>query len=70
MKALKFITNINCENCLKSVTPFLNELESIEEWRVDIDHINKILTVESDSGDREEVRDTVKKAGFEIRDAE
>ena len=70
MKALKFITNINCESCLKSVSPFLNELESVEEWRVDIDHINKILTVESDSGDREEVINTVKKAGFEIRDAE
>ncbi|MEY4465215.1 MAG: hypothetical protein RLZZ465_845, partial [Bacteroidota bacterium] len=35
MTTLQFNTNINCGNCIKSVTPFLNALESIEAWEVD-----------------------------------
>jgi copper chaperone len=38
MKTLKFKTNINCNNCIRSVTPFLNEIDSIEEWKVDIEN--------------------------------
>jgi len=67
MKTLKFKTNINCENCLKSVTPFLNELESLEEWHVDINDADKILTVESETGDEDEVKATVNRAGFTIQ---
>jgi len=66
MKTLKFKTNINCNNCIRSVTPFLNEVDSIEEWKVDIDNEDKVLTVESENGSEGEVVDAVKKAGFEI----
>jgi len=66
MKILKFKTNINCNNCIRSVTPFLNEVDSIEEWKVDIDNSDKILTVESENGAEGDVVEAVKKAGFEI----
>ena len=66
MKTLKFKTNINCNNCIRSVTPFLNEVDSIDEWSVDIDNENKILTVESDTGLESDIVEAVKKAGFEI----
>jgi copper chaperone len=66
MKTLKFKTNINCNNCIRSVTPFLNDVDSIDEWSVDINNENKILTIESDNGSEDDVVEAVKKAGFEI----
>ena len=66
MKTLHFKTNINCSNCLRTVTPFLNEVDSIDAWKVDIDKEDKILTVESETGSEVDVTDAVKEAGFEI----
>jgi len=65
MKTLKFKTNINCENCVRSVTPFLNKIDGIS-WNVDTENNDKILTVESRDAISEEIIEKVKKAGFEI----
>ncbi|MGB5928976.1 MAG: cation transporter [Cyclobacteriaceae bacterium] len=65
MNTLKFKTNINCGGCLKSVTPHLNELDSIESWKVDIENPDKILEVKLE-GEENEVVEAVTKAGFKI----
>jgi len=64
MATLKFRTNINCGNCIRTVTPFLNELDSIESWKVDAENTEKVLTVEGDDTSVEEVIDAIKSAGF------
>ena len=66
MKTVKFKTNINCGSCIKSVTPFLNELDNVDLWKVDTDNPDKILTVELDDEDSDAVVEAVTKAGFEI----
>ena len=66
MKTLKFKTNINCGNCIRSVTPHLNDLMDVDSWQVDTDNPDKILVVASDSGNIEEVINAVEKAGFKI----
>ena len=66
MKTVKFKTNINCGNCVKSVTPFLNELDNIDLWKVDTDNSDKILEVTIDDDDVESVIASVKSAGFDI----
>jgi len=66
MKTVKFKTNINCENCIKSVTPFLNELDNVDLWKVDTDNPDKILTIELDDENSNAVVEAVKTAGFEI----
>ncbi len=66
MKTLKYKTNINCGNCIKSVTPFLNELDNVDLWKVDTANPDKILEVEIDDEDEKVVFEAVKKAGFEI----
>jgi len=66
MKTVKFKTNINCGGCLKSVTPFLNEADNIDTWKVDIENPNKILEVVLDDENENLVIEVVKKAGFEI----
>lgn len=62
----KFKTNINCSSCVQKVTPFLNGQEGIEEWKVDTNNPNKVLTVETDKLTEEDVKQVVIEAGFKI----
>jgi len=64
MEKLRFKTNINCGGCIKAVTPHLNRTEGIKEWNVDIENPDKILTVEADGLNSEDIEDVVEKAGF------
>lgn len=65
---MQFKTTINCQNCLRMVTAFLNELEGIDRWQVDLNHPDKILTVETRTVSAETIIETVKEAGFEINE--
>ena len=62
----KFKTNINCMGCVAKVTPELNQLTAIENWEVDIQNKEKILTVAASSENEEEIIQAVEKAGFKI----
>lgn len=66
MKTLKFKTNINCGNCVRAVTGFLNEVKGIEKWEVDTDNPDKILTVKGDKITAEAVVEAVEDAGYDI----
>ena len=66
MSKIQFKTNINCGSCIKSVTPFLNELDNVDTWKVDTENPDKILKVELDDENISSVVHAVKKAGFNI----
>jgi copper chaperone len=69
MNTLQFKTNINCGNCIKSVTPFLNALETVDRWQVNTEVSDKILSVETDESETEVtqlVMQAVQEAGFRI----
>jgi len=66
MSTYTFKTNINCGNCIKSVTPFLNELDNVDSWKVDTENPDKILKVELDDEDVQAIVNAVEKAGFKI----
>lgn len=66
MKTVKYKTNIHCGGCIKSVTPFLNELDNIDTWKVDIESPDKILHVNLEDENEEVVIEAVKKAGYQI----
>ena len=65
MIELRFKTNINCSNCIKAVSPFLNEIEDIS-WEVDTSNPDKILTVKGKNPDPKTIISTVEEAGFYI----
>jgi copper chaperone len=65
MKSYKFKTNINCNGCVNTVTPYLNQLESAE-WKVDIKDKRKILEVHSDQVSQMDIMEKVREAGYEI----
>ena len=62
---LRFKTNINCSNCVKAVSPFLNEIKDIS-WEVDTSNPDKILTVKGENPDPKTIITTVEEAGFDI----
>jgi len=66
MGKLQFKTNINCGNCVSKVTPFLNQVEEIENWKVDTSIPEKILTVEGEDLSSDKIKEVVESAGFEI----
>jgi copper chaperone CopZ len=67
MKEIRFKTSINCGNCVRAVTGFVEEVEGLEEWNVDTGHADKILTVKGATVDEKAVIEAVEDAGFEIQ---
>lgn len=66
MKTFQFKTNIKCGGCVATVTPFMNALNGIGHWEVDTNSSEKTLTVESTGISKEEIIETIKKAGYKI----
>lgn len=60
-----FRTNINCGGCVSAVTPIFAKLDHIEEWSVDTNHPDKLLTV-STKEEASAVEKVISEAGFEI----
>lgn len=64
-KIQSFTTNINCGSCVRTVTPFLDEVEGVTIWRVDVEDDRKVLTVEG-TANTEAIIKMVEDAGFDI----
>ncbi len=64
MKTLKFKTNIKCAGCIATVTPYINSIKEIETWEVNIADPNKILSVQTEKVNAEEIIKIIDKAGF------
>lgn len=69
MNEMKFKTNINCDSCIKSVKPFLDEAVGENKWKVDTTDERKVLTVNT-TEDEEEIVEAVTDAGFKIQKIE
>lgn len=67
MEKLTFKTNINCSGCVKAVTPHMENTKGINSWKVDTESPNKVLTVEADGIDADDVIDLIEKAGFKAQ---
>ncbi|KIO74674.1 hypothetical protein TH53_25160 [Pedobacter lusitanus] len=66
MKTLKFKTTIKCGGCIATVTPHLDAMAGLEEWSVDTNVADKILTTTVDNENlKDEIVETLKKAGFQ-----
>ena len=68
MKILTFTSNIACNGCVSKVKPFLDELEGVIKWEVDIENPQKILTVQSNKLSADQIQEAVIKAGYQLED--
>ncbi len=66
MYTYNFKTNMTCQHCIMTVTPFLNELDFIDHWKVSLNPPNTILTVVAEEDRPNEIISAVEKAGYTI----
>jgi copper chaperone len=64
METVQFKTNIKCSGCIATVTPALNELVGQDNWEVDLQSPDKILTISTDDASTQEIKQAVEKAGY------
>ena len=64
METLKFKTNIKCSGCTDKVTPFLNATVGEDNWEVDLQSAEKILTIVTDNTSADDVKKAVEAAGY------
>ncbi len=64
MKTIKLKTTINCGGCVAAVTPTLNGWKEIKSWKVDVNDPNKVLTIESETLNENEVIEKLKSIGY------
>jgi copper chaperone CopZ len=65
METIKFKTTIKCSGCVATVTPYLNEAVGANNWQVDTQTPEKILTVQTNDQSKEkEVIQKLQAAGY------
>lgn len=64
METLKFKTTIKCSGCVANVTPVLNEVVGEDNWQVDIQAPDKILTIASEEVNPADVVKAIEGAGY------
>ena len=64
MKRIELKTNINCGSCVANVTPTLNQVIGENKWKVDTVNPKKILSVETENLNEDDVIRAVEKAGY------
>lgn len=68
METVQFKTNIKCSGCIATVTPALNEVAGQDNWEVDLETPDKILTVSADTIDKSQIKKAIEKAGYKAEE--
>lgn len=66
METISFKTNMKCSGCIDKVAPELNELVGKDQWNVNLQIPDKMLTVTSKNKQIKEIEAVVSRAGFLI----
>lgn len=68
MSTYKFKTSINCQNCVNLVKVYMEEVPNLGKWEVETTDPNKILTVQGEGLNADDVKAKVAEAGFTIEE--
>ncbi|MFH1120162.1 MAG: hypothetical protein V1775_10070 [Bacteroidota bacterium] len=49
MEVIKFKTNLKCNGCISAVTPFLDAVEGLGSWEVDLTTPDRVMNAKVDS---------------------
>ncbi|MFA6260670.1 MAG: heavy-metal-associated domain-containing protein [Bacteroidia bacterium] len=64
MNKLTFKTNIKCVGCVARVTTPLDETAGINQWSVDLENPDKLLTVMTEELDAGQIIEAVNNSGY------
>ncbi len=60
-------TNLKCQVCLNKLAPVLDADNGVENWSADLEHPEKLVTIDSGSLSSQEIVDLIASAGFHAR---
>jgi copper chaperone len=61
---MNFKTNIKCGGCIQKVKPYIEKLNEIKNWQVDLNSPDRILSVEGEVAE-EKVVQAIQAAGYQ-----
>lgn len=64
MSVYKYKTSMSCGGCVSKVEKFLNAEKAILKWEVDLNSPDKILTIETEQLDPNQIPAILLKAGY------
>jgi copper chaperone CopZ len=68
MQKLRFKTDLKCAGCMYAIKPYMDALEGIESWEVDLDSKDKIVEVVTKTATKDEIKkaieDAISEAGY------
>lgn len=64
METIQFKTTIKCSGCVATVTPGLNEAVGANNWQVDLQSPDKVLTVNVSEDKEKDVIKKLQEAGY------
>ena len=68
MKKVQFKTNIKCSGCVATVTPGLNRTAGANNWQVDLQSPDKILTVSAEDINATEIKKAMEQVGYKAEE--
>lgn len=68
MQTKQFKTNIMCGSCIAKVTPVLNEIAGENNWKVDTQNPQKVLTVNREDVTENDIINVLQKAGYKAEE--
>ncbi|MEE1884111.1 heavy-metal-associated domain-containing protein [Pedobacter flavus] len=65
MITYKFKTNLKCSGCVQALTPFIENVEGLKNWNVDLNNPEKVLSVEGDEQlESPQILNAIQQAGY------
>ena len=64
MTTIQFKTSMKCSGCVEKIAPALNEMPGRDHWTVDLQHPDKLLTIEGNGITENAIKLILEKAGF------
>ena len=70
MKTLRFKTNLKCAGCMYAIKPYMDGIEGIKSWDVDLESPNKTVEVVTETTSTETIRKAIEEgiseAGYTV----
>ena len=67
MEKINLKTDLSCQHCVKAVEPILKNETGISDYSIDLQHPDKLVTIESEDADIDNVIGKFSEAGYRAK---
>lgn len=68
MEIVQFKTNIKCSGCVATVTPALNKVVGEDQWKVNLESPDKVLTVSAEQVTADDIKKALEQVGYKAEE--